>query len=294
MHGLKDVGRSGEPPFVSTEVVDARRFVLELAPWRGRGLRVACGGWEGCAPGYAVRRAGFPYWCIEFVARGRGWLTLAGSEHELGVGSVFAYGPGIAHAIRNDPVRPMTKAFVDFTGADARRRLARAGWAPGTCGRTADVRGVGEAFDAMVGEGRSGGRHAAAACALLLEWLLLKLDASRGVKPGRESRAYDTYRRCVGVLEREHETLESGVGLAARCHVEAAYLCRLFARFGGESPYRALVRRRMHRAAELLMQPGVLVKAAAAQLGEDDPALFSRRFKRVHGVPPEAFARRTG
>ena len=49
------------------------------------------------------------------------------------------------------------------------------------------------------------------------------------------------------------------------------------------------MRRKMHLAAELLQQPDILVKQVAAQLGFADPFHFSRTFKRVFGLSPDAF-----
>ena len=82
------------PEFVSRQVAAARRYFLDLAPDRRRPLTVVCGGCETVRRDYVVERADFPYWCVEFVAAGRGVVTLAGRDHPLAAGSVFAYGPG--------------------------------------------------------------------------------------------------------------------------------------------------------------------------------------------------------
>jgi AraC-like DNA-binding protein len=47
----------------------------------------------------------------------------------------------------------------------------------------------------------------------------------------------------------------------------------------------------MTRAAELLQQPGAMVKQVAAEMDCSDPYHFSRVFKRVHGIPPSEFVR---
>ena len=64
------------PEFFSLQVREARRFYLDLAPRHDIGLAVVCGGCESCAPDYAIRRSTFPYYSIEFVARGKGTLQL--------------------------------------------------------------------------------------------------------------------------------------------------------------------------------------------------------------------------
>jgi AraC-like DNA-binding protein len=47
----------------------------------------------------------------------------------------------------------------------------------------------------------------------------------------------------------------------------------------------------MNLAAERLRDPGSLVKQVAAALGFSDPFHFSRAFKSVFGLSPEAFRR---
>jgi AraC-like DNA-binding protein len=79
--------------------------------------------------------------------------------------------------------------------------------------------------------------------------------------------------------------------IAAECHVDAAHLCRLFRRCDHQSPYQLLLRLKMNHAAELLRLPHVLVKEVAGQVGFADPFHFSRVFKSVLGVSPEAFRR---
>ena len=64
------------------------------------------------------------------------------------------------------------------------------------------------------------------------------------------------------------------------------YVARLFSRFARTGAYRFLLRLRMNRAAELLIDDGLMVKEVADKLGFPDAFTFSRAFKRIHGVPP--------
>lgn len=103
------------PEFFSRQVQEPRRFSLDLAPPADSPLAVVCGGRELCAPDYAIHRPGFPYYSIEFVARGKGSLVLDGHAFRLVPGTVFSYGPGIAQDITTDADDPLLKYCVDFT-----------------------------------------------------------------------------------------------------------------------------------------------------------------------------------
>jgi AraC-like DNA-binding protein len=76
---------------------------------------------------------------------------------------------------------------------------------------------------------------------------------------------------------------------ALACHMDAAYLSRLFRRFAHTTPHRFLMRLKMNRAAGLLLDDGLMVKETAAELGFADAFHFSRAFKRVYGIAPERF-----
>ena len=71
------------PDFYSVQVRSAQRFLLDPRPRAGADLTVISGGWERCAPDYRIRRANFPWNCLEFVAAGAGELTLAGRRATL-------------------------------------------------------------------------------------------------------------------------------------------------------------------------------------------------------------------
>ena len=92
--------RQDPPAFFSADVAVARRFYLDLNPPKGRKLAVVCGGLEHCTADYAIHRASFPFYSIEYVTRGSGELKLKGRTHRLQPGRVFSYGPGVPHDIR--------------------------------------------------------------------------------------------------------------------------------------------------------------------------------------------------
>ena len=280
------------PDFLSRQVTTARRFYLDLKPSPRTPLSLVCGGWEECAADYAIDRGDFPYFSIEYVASGRGDVTLGdGKTRPLGPGSLFTYGPGVAQRIRTSADAPLGKYFVDFAGSRSRSLLAEAGLAPGTVrelGRTAEVR---DALEILLRLGHERDAHTTRACTLQLE--LLVLIISRAMKPASpsEMRARETFERVKRHIDEHCLRLHGLAEAAAACRVNASHLCRLFLRYQGEPPFRYLQRQRMQWAAARLDRDGWLVREVAGELGLD-PFHFSRVFKRVHGVPPSVFARR--
>lgn len=279
----------GQPEFFSTQVSEARRFYLDTIG-RTRGpLTVVCGGCEHCRPGYQIDRRDFPFHSIEFVARGKGALILAGREHALSPGKVFSYGPGIPHWITTDENAPLVKYFVDFKGPDARKLLRRYGLTPGAATQVASPEAILRVFDDLIANGENDSRYSPLLCATILQQLILKIAETAATEEAHTTAAFSTYQTCRDFIRANCLTIRSLDQVARQCRIDAAYLCRLFRRFDDQSPYQYLMRLKMTAAAQRLQAPDARVKEVAYALGFGDAFHFSRAFKKVFGVSPDAF-----
>ncbi len=254
-------------------------------------MAVVCGGCELCRPNYAIHRSSFPYYSVEFVARGKGGLVLDGHSHRLVTGSVFSYGPNIAQDITTDADEPLLKYFVNFTGTTAVELLKQCGLVPGSEARVFAPGKIQAVFENLIDDGLKGTGMTADLCCLGLKYLLLKIPDSRAPSQTGLTRAYSTYQRCRRHIEENCQRLRSLEQIARECKIDQAYLCRLFRRYEQQTPYRLLMRLKMNLAAGRLQTSGILIKQVAAELDFDDPFHFSRAFKSVFGLSPEAFRR---
>jgi AraC-like DNA-binding protein len=276
------------PSFFSSQVSNAKRFYLGSHEQKRHRLVVTSGGFERCDADYSIDRETFPDFCVEFVARGRGWLRLAGRQFELDSGVIFTYGPGVPQKITADPKDPPEKYFVDFKGQDAGRLVRHCHLPPGTCLRTGSHHEITRVFDSLVSDGIRGGPYANGLCSALLEYLLIKVLASPHIEKD-QSTAYATYVRCKEWIEENYLRVQNLQDIGRATDIDAAYLCRLFQRYDHQSPHEYVTRLRMNRAVELLNDPEVLIKEVAAHVGFADPFHFSRAFKKTFGVSPKSF-----
>lgn len=283
--------RNGTPTFFSADVSAARRFYLNLNPPRNEKLAVVCGGLEHCTVDYTIHRAGFPFYSIEYVARGSGELKLKGRTYSLQPGRVFSYGPGVAHDMTSHRKEPLVKYFVDFAGLQAPSLLRGCGLAAGCVAQVFPPHILSSLFDELIQSGLAIGRVGPVLCAKLLECLAFKITGATAPLDDTETLAFNTYRQCRRHIEDHYPNLRTLEQAAKACHINKAYLCRLFRRYDHQSPYQYLLRLKMNQAAEHLQQPGMLVKQAAQRAGFDDPFHFSRVFRRALGVSPSAFRR---
>ncbi|MFO1490004.1 MAG: AraC family ligand binding domain-containing protein [Kiritimatiellia bacterium] len=222
---------SAEPSFFSAQISHARRFYLDLKPSPRGPLTVVSGGVEQCSPDYEINRRGFPFLSVEFVARGRGEVRIGGREHPLTAGCLFTYGPRVAHRITTDPRNRMVKYFVDFTGAPGLRLLEQTALRPGVFAQVSRPNEVCEIFDTLIANGLQGSRFSKPICATLLTYLLFKIAETALPGGAGKAGAFDTYQRCRQHIAGHYLAVSSQEEIAAACHVDTAYLCRLFQRF---------------------------------------------------------------
>ncbi len=277
------------PEFFSADVAEARRFYLDLNPPKKRQLVVVCGGLEHCKPDYAIHRETFPFYSIEYVARGRGEVKLKGRSFPLQPGRLFSYGPGIPHHIIGDAADPLVKYFVDFVGTQAAVLLRSCGLSPGRVSEVFPTNVLQPLFDELIQAGLQVRRESVVLCGKLLECLALRMTGARAPLEGAETFAFSTFQQCRHHIEQHSLRLRTLEQIASECHVNNAYLCRLFRRYDNQSPYQYLLRLKMNYAAERLQQPGALIKRVAEESGFADPFHFSRVFTSVFGLSPTAF-----
>jgi AraC-like DNA-binding protein len=77
--------------------------------------------------------------------------------------------------------------------------------------------------------------------------------------------------------------------LGALSAVSTSYFYHLFKLATGRTPNDFLIRSRMRRACELLLDPALSIKEVADASGYNDPLYFSRVFRSVYGLPPRGY-----
>lgn len=99
-----------------------------------------------------------------------------------------------------------------------------------------------------------------------------------------------TFLACRRVLEEHACELRGVADAAARCHVDRAYLARLFQRYAHCAPGAYLTRLKMQRASDALLG-GAGVAQAAEAAGYGDAFTFSKAFRRHFGEAPSRWQR---
>lgn len=131
----------------------------------------------------------------------------------------------------------------------------------------------------------------------------LILDTARacvGTLPGErppqpsESPSRAAVQQAQAYMEDNLCRIQSVHEIAAQVNLSERHFSRLFARQTGSSPLQALTRLRLERAAQLLMDRSLPVKAIAQQVGFSDVRYFTTVFGRHFKLPPATFREKGG
>ena len=130
-----------------------------------------------------IDRDDFPYLALEFVSRGRGTLWLDQREFPLASGTVYTYGPRVAHRIVADSGQPLVKYFVDFAGDESRQLLTAHDLPLVASGRLVRRWRSSASLDDLISHGQRGGDAASRLCEALMRYLMLLIASSGRPKP---------------------------------------------------------------------------------------------------------------
>ena len=269
--------------------LSAENYDLNLVPQEGDDAVVVGGAYERCGADYRVERAGFKYHVVEFISEGKGTLVLHGKKYSLYPGMLFCFGPCVPHKIMTDPEHPLVKHYVMFSGSELVDQLKATNLPKEPCHAPYPLR-INTIFENLMTTGRTESRRRSEQCVLLLKLLLLQIEESAILPKVSRSPAWQTYLRALNYIEQNFRDLRSLDHVAQECHISKVYLCQLFKRYAHETPLQMLTRLKMRRAADaMLADPTQPIKLVANEAGYPDPYYFSRVFKRVFGVSPEAY-----
>jgi len=258
------------------------------------GLSLHQGGLEVRVPGARLNRSEVQGHSLALIVTGSGRLISGHRTLEISPGHLLLHHPGEPYQIVVDAGEALVNYWLEFAGDKAEALLAELPVAAQPMPAAALPR-ISELFSQIVHAGEAGGGGGSRSAGILLEVLLAQIQAAmRSHAEGASGKCYQSYQRCLLLIETEFPRLRSAACLARRAGLDASYVSRLFHRFDREQPYRKLLRLKMERAAQLLAQGSLIVKECAAAVGFDDQLHFSRVFKRHFGAPPREFLCRRG
>ncbi len=229
-------------------------------------------GYEDCTPGHAYGPAVRTHWLLHYVVSGKGIFEREGKTHQVRAGEIFVIPPYVETYYQADAQTPWQYIWVGFTTEDSFEILKEP---------VLRCPGAGEIFKDMkrckyLENGRS-----AFLSAKLWELLSILMEQSE-----REISYVD---KALHYIHSEYMNEITVHGLADRLNLDRSYFSTLFKETTGVSPMQYLIRLRMEKAVELMIQYGEAISTAGASVGYPDLYHFSKAFKTYYGVSPREY-----
>ena len=235
---------------------------------------------------YFISRNRSDYHVVEFIAEGKGYLTVGGNEYELTQGDVYILPPGSAHHYRPDETHPYRKMWCNFY-SDTFAKIQTDYRLDGKYVFHAPE--CEDDFVELVKIATFGN------CVNDDEWtkvasVLVKILNKLAAK------YYQPEQSSAGIALRAKEILDSSVfdqitvdELSKRLFVSKTILTREFRKMYGMSPYHYYLNKKFSQAKLMLHNSNRSVKEISDALCFADEHYFSGLFKRKVGVSPSQF-----
>lgn len=220
------------------------------------------------------------HWNLWLGLDGTGILRLADRAHELSAGSVILLPPGQEVEVAHDRRRPMRNFSAHFTAAEPGFGSGPLIVAHGALLHDLQPLAM-QALHASAGGDALGWAQATH----LVSAMLCLVHRRAGDAPGLGPHAAPT-RRLAEEIRIHPERPWPLPKLAAELGLSRAQAARCFRACTGLSPGRFVIRCRIDRAAQMLIDTDLPVGAIASLLGYSDLFYFSRHFKALTGRSP--------
>jgi AraC-like DNA-binding protein len=275
---------------VPGRVLHADYFYYDTAPNFNKDLAIVCGGREQCAPDFKINRSNYPFNFIKYTIKGKGSLVLNSKAFPLQPGTMTGFCAGVPHRYETDTKDPMEHIFVTFLGNDAKDLMQKSGLRKGGALVVHDPAETRALFDAILHTGMAKQPYSQTICCQYLRILLLK-QASSDMSLKAHSVSFTTFNKCKNFIDRHFSEEIHVSDVADTCDINVKYMSSLFKRYSDNTPHEYLMKIKLNKAANMLLNSTLTVKKIGELISLADQYHFSRNFKRYYGLSPKQYRR---
>ena len=247
-------------------------------------------GYFDCKPSYGVQRNAFSsYLLIVMLTGALSWQTRQG-RGVARPGQILLLDCNSPHTYAAQGKCSFT--FVHFAGGQSAEIYAEIEKTGGNMIHLPDPNELNEAIGEMLSGMRSDRRLNEGQASALIYGMLMKLLERSGAS-GRSGSGNPAVDRAIAYIQTHLSERLTVEDMAASTGYSASYFSHLFAEDTGMSPYQFVVRSRVEHAQQLLMTTRMTVQEIAFQCGFNSAANFCYTFRRMTGVSPHAYRKRS-
>jgi AraC-like DNA-binding protein len=235
-----------------------------------------------------------------YVLSGKGRYLIEGEEFDVEAGDFVICNPGIKHThIVLNPKEPTIEFIAGFTDFHFKNMAPNSIELPDQSyilHTTAELKQeISKHCFAMIAEKESNqaGRYFMFKTYLMQMLLLVIREITDVEKTEQKGCNFETYNknyavnRIINYLNENYEHKISLEQIAHNMYLSPVYISKIFKEETGESPINYLIKIRLEKAKDILLNSdGGSIKNIANQVGYDDVYHFSKLFKKYYGISP--------
>ncbi|MNZ73048.1 Arabinose operon regulatory protein [compost metagenome] len=238
----------------------------------------------------------YDFYLMHIVLGGKGRFICDGSTFTLQAGHTFLIEPEQLISYESDNDEPWHYRWVAFSGSQASRLVAAAGFRAGKQvvlsedWRRASVL-FRQIYETFRRDGEAADMKAAGYLHLLLAEYksLLHPENDSSLRTGQEVKER-LPKQIVHYLSTQYAHPVSIEQMSESLGYNRAYLSRLFKQHTGVSPVTFLLQLRIDKARQMLRErPELTIEQIAASVGLQDSLYFSKQFRKLYGQSPTSY-----
>lgn len=244
---------------------------------------------------------------LAYILSGKGKYLVDGKEYDVEAGDLVICNPGVKHthvvANLKEPTIEFISGFSDFHFKNMAPNSIELG--DGSCivHMSAELKQeISMHCYAMIAEKESNqiGRYFMFKTHLMQMLLLVMREISEVENTEQKGCNFESYNksyavnRIINYLNENYEHKISLEQIAHNIYLSPVYISKIFKEETGESPINYLIKIRLEKAKDILLNSDSgSIKSIANQVGYDDVYHFSKLFKKYYGVSPLYYKKRS-
>ena len=247
-------------------------------------------GMERCTPGYAFGPYIRENYVLHFILEGKGTLQVEGKIYRIKKDQAFLLRPGIETVYQADQKDPWTYAWIGFHGYQCANIIERMGFAPQEDVIDVENAGILAGYIGRMLDHKELTFADYLRRSAFLELLIADVIAFADVPEKKERFSEEAYvDMALKEITANYEHPVRISSIARKIGINRSYLSIIFKKRMGVSPQQYLIDFRMEKAAELIQETDMAIRAVASVVGYTDPLTFSKAFKQKYGCSPSLF-----
>ena len=245
-----------------------------------------------CDGSYHIERPASPFWCMEYIVKGKGCVSVNGKQFVASAGDVYLLPIGADHDYYSDAVTPWEKVWFNIGGDFVSKTVEAYGLDGIYHVEGVDAEAVFRRFVENVRAMKTSGKVDFDRSAHDFLTVVQRLAAHcESEKKDDDSGRAAMLRARIDAVNDYRVSLDA---LIEPCYATKSHMIRIFKEAYGVTPYEYLLRRKLSEAEMLLENTNLAVGDIADRLGFENVHYFSAFFRKKRGVTPTDYRRRRG